>query len=315
MGYTFGGGRGGSGCKSLTDSGTSQLEMRYLAHVTGDKSFSEKVDRFYEQVKKKPSFDGLWPNCFQNSRGKIHFGADSDSFYEYLLKAYIQGGQQDASLWQMYDGAVAGMEKHLIKEGPDGLTYLGQFQWNGGSGGSYMEEMEHLTCFVPGWLALGAQTAAGAATREHRMELAGKLAYTCWQMYDKQPTGIGPERVKKMRIDLSATDTREYILRPEAFEGWWYMRELTQDAKYREWGWKSFSSIEKYLWTPHGYASLKDVRSAQPKQVDRMESFFLAETLKYLYLLQDPDHQMKLDRYVFNTEAHPLSVLVNAPEA
>ena len=35
-------------------------------------------------------------------------------------------------------------------------------------------------------------------------------------------------------------------------------------------------------------------------------SFFLAETLKYLYMLQSPDHEISLARYVFNTEAHPL---------
>ena len=40
-----------------------------------------------------------------------------------------------------------------------------------------------------------------------------------------------------------------------------------------------------------------------------MESFFIAETQKYLLLLQDPEHSMKLERYVFNTEAHPLSIL------
>ena len=42
-----------------------------------------------------------------------------------------------------------------------------------------------------------------------------------------------------------------------------------------------------------------------------MESFFLAETLKYLYLLFDDDaaNRFPLDQYVFNTEAHPLPVL------
>jgi hypothetical protein len=40
-----------------------------------------------------------------------------------------------------------------------------------------------------------------------------------------------------------------------------------------------------------------------------MESFFLAETIKYLYLVQDPDKPIDLSKFVFNTEAHPLSVL------
>lgn len=77
------------------------------------------------------------------------------------------------------------------------------------------------------------------------------------------------------------------------------MRQL--DEKFREWGWKTFLAFE--------YASLKDVRSASKNYLDRMESFFIAETQKYLLLLQDPDHTMRLDRYVFNTEAHPLTML------
>ena len=47
-----------------------------------------------------------------------------------------------------------------------------------------------------------------------------------------------------------------------------------------------------------------------------MESFFLSETLKYLYLLLGDDDShwgpravLPLDKYVFNTEAHPLPVL------
>lgn len=44
------------------------------------------------------------------------------------------------------------------------------------------------------------------------------------------------------------------------------------------------------------------------KPDDHMESFFLAETLKYLYLLMQPDHPVDLMKYTFNTEAHPLKI-------
>jgi len=312
--YTFGGGKGGMGCNSLAESGTNQLEFAYLSHVTGDRSYAEKVFRFYDTVQKHPSLDGLWPNCFLSGRGKITFGADGDSFYEYLLKAWLQGGRKDASLWKLYDRAAFGLEKHLVRTGKDSLKYLGNLNWPGTSAApSYIEEMEHLTCFVPGWLALGAMSKEGEQSREQRMDLAKSLANTCWKMYDSQPSGIGPERVKGMKMDLSGTDTREYILRPEALEGWWYMHEVTQDPRYREWGWKTFNAFEQNLWVANGYASLKDVRSNRRQLLDRMESFFLAETLKYLFLLQDPDHTIHLDRYVFNTEAHPLSLLEFAP--
>lgn len=307
--YTFGGGRGGSGCPSLAESGTLQLEMRYLSRVTGDEVFAAKTMRFYETVQAQKNLEGLWPNCWERGKGKITLGADGDSFYEYLLKVWLQGGnrEDEGFLKDMYNNAVKAMQKHMVKKGPDGLSYMGTLSWDSASGSvAYTPEMEHLMCFVPGWLALGAQY---SDQRSEVMELADALAYTCWQMYERQPTGISPERVKSHAMDLSKTNTREYILRPEALEGWWYMFEITKDEKFREWGWKTFLAFEKWLWVPNGYASLKDVRSASKNYLDRMESFFIAETQKYLLLLQDPDHTMRLDRYVFNTEAHPLTML------
>jgi len=281
--------------------------MRYLSHATGDPSFAAKPDRFYDTIRRQKSFEGLWPNCFMSGRGKITFGADGDSFYEYLLKVWVQGGQKEDSLWEMYDAAANAMEKHMVRKGQDSMSYLGYLQWDGTTA-SLVQEMEHLVCFVPGWLALGAKTARGATSAERRMALAAAIAETCWRMYEQQPTGIAPERVKAMLMDLSRTDTREYILRPEALEGWWYMHELSEDPRYREWGWRVFQAFEKNLWVQNGYASLRDVRDKSRGYLDRMESFFLAETLKYLFLLQDPDHQLKLDRYIFNTEGHPLSI-------
>jgi hypothetical protein len=41
---------------------------------------------------------------------------------------------------------------------------------------------------------------------------------------------------------------------------------------------------------------------------DQMESFFLAETLKYLYLLYDDDNFINTGHYVFNTEGHPIPI-------
>jgi len=46
-----------------------------------------------------------------------------------------------------------------------------------------------------------------------------------------------------------------------------------------------------------------------------METFWLSETLKYLYLLFSEDSLVPLDRYVFNTEAHPFPVFEPAAKA
>lgn len=59
-----------------------------------------------------------------------------------------------------------------------------------------------------------------------------------------------------------------------------------------------------------GYRSIKQVVSG-PVLGFRpdMESFFLAETLKYLYLLFSDNDLLPLDQIVFNTEAHPFPIL------
>jgi hypothetical protein len=102
-----------------------------------------------------------------------------------------------------------------------------------------------------------------------------------------------------------------YILRPEAAESLFILHQLTGNPIYREWGWSMFQAIERGCRTAFGYGAHPDVRDPGRTPDDRMESFFLAETLKYLYLLQSPDHSISLARYTFNTEAHPLSIFTS----
>lgn len=61
-----------------------------------------------------------------------------------------------------------------------------------------------------------------------------------------------------------------------------------------------------------GYSSVANVNKLPVEYRDKQESFFLAETLKYLYLLFDDEQTMfPLDRWIFNTEAHPLPIYEN----
>ena len=54
-----------------------------------------------------------------------------------------------------------------------------------------------------------------------------------------------------------------------------------------------------------------------PTLRDKMESFWPAETLKYLYLLLDESKPelLPLDQFVFNTEAHPLPIIGSMEDA
>jgi len=92
------------------------------------------------------------------------------------------------------------------------------------------------------------------------------------------------------------------------------MWRLTGDEMYREWGWKIFESFVAHTKVPGGgYTSLDNVNKIPAPTRDNMESFWLAETLKYLYLLFSPEDLLPLDEVVFNTEAHPLPMFDMPP--
>ncbi|MEJ2679266.1 MAG: glycoside hydrolase family 47 protein, partial [Gemmatimonadota bacterium] len=95
-----------------------------------------------------------------------------------------------------------------------------------------------------------------------------------------------------------------YPLRPEAIESAYYLWKATGDPRYVEMGWAMFRSIVAYARTDAGYAHLRSVITME--KADAMESFFLAETLKYAFLLMAPPQTLDFDSITFNTEAHPL---------
>lgn len=123
------------------------------------------------------------------------------------------------------------------------------------------------------------------------------------QFFLRMNTGISPEYVEfNSGEDFSVGRVApHYLLRPEAVESFYILNFLTGDPVYREWGWEVFQSIEKYCKTHVAYGSLGNVQDVKAKPRDDMESFFLAETLKYLYLLNDPDSDIDILRKVKRT--------------
>jgi len=83
------------------------------------------------------------------------------------------------------------------------------------------------------------------------------------------------------------------------------MYRITGDASWQDKGWKMFESIINATSSKYGHSAIYDVTSEEPNQIDEMESFWLAETLKYFYLLYSTPDTVSLDEWVLNTEAHP----------
>ncbi|KAG5857992.1 hypothetical protein ANANG_G00025350 [Anguilla anguilla] len=102
---------------------------------------------------------------------------------------------------------------------------------------------------------------------------------------------------------------RYYILRPEVIESYMYMWRLTHDPKYRQWGWEAVEALERHCRVEAGFSGIRDVYAASASHDNMQQSFFLSETLKYLYLLFSDDELLSLEDWVFNTEAHPLPVI------
>jgi hypothetical protein len=304
----------------LSEFGTLQIEFRYLAKVANRPEFAAKVEHVFDIMNQISPANGLFPYYYKNNartdalptpgNDKLTFGAMSDSFYEYMLKVWIQGGKTEPMYRNMYDKAMEGMHNELLQRStPSGLVYIADK-----NGGNLDKKMDHLVCFMGGLLALGAYTdplGLDSPRAQRDLQTGKALTYTCYQMYARMKTGISAEFVQfhganDFQIGRGAP---HYLLRPEAVESFFILNQLTGDPVYREWGWEVFQAIEKYCKTKYAYGALSNVQDTNSPPRDKMESFFLAETLKYLYLLQDPDTEIDLlGKHVFNTEAHPLRI-------
>jgi len=206
-----------------------------------------------------------------------------DSYYEYLLKASILFGDEDcARMWRDSETAI---EKYLADRRPDGLWY-GQADMN--TGARTHTYYGALDAFFPAVLVLDKDTRAAADLQES--------SYRMWTL-----AGIEPEQLDYAKMQITSGS---YELRPEIIESNYYLYRATHDAKYLAQGKTYFDALVKNCRTDEGYAALSDVRTM--KQKDSMESFFFAETLKYLYLLYAPESALDFNAVIFNTEAHPM---------
>ncbi|KAG6011060.1 hypothetical protein E4U21_000091 [Claviceps maximensis] len=107
----------------------------------------------------------------------------------------------------------------------------------------------------------------------------------------------------------STIGNKKYILRPEAIESVWYMYRITGDASWMEKGWTMFEATMKATKTSSANTAIGNVLSkGNNVPLDEMESFWLAETLKYYYLLFSEPSVISLDEWVLNTEAHPFKL-------
>ncbi|KAF1948475.1 seven-hairpin glycosidase [Byssothecium circinans] len=111
---------------------------------------------------------------------------------------------------------------------------------------------------------------------------------------------------EKLPLGITGVRDKRYLLRPEAIESVFIMYRITGYEEYMDHAWDMFTSIVAATRTAYGNGQLFNVMENPPSDPEnKMESFWLAETLKYFYLIFSPPDMISLDEWVFNTEAHP----------
>ncbi|XP_049886281.1 endoplasmic reticulum mannosyl-oligosaccharide 1,2-alpha-mannosidase isoform X2 [Pectinophora gossypiella] len=293
---------------------TVQLEFRELSRASKNPRFEQAAAAVSQKIHALPKKHGLVPIFLNPNTGQflrhatITLGARGDSYYEYLLKQWLQTGKTINYLRDDYLSAMEGVRDLLAKRSmPNKLLFIGEL-----SGGSeaFDPKMDHLTCFLPGTLALGHAN----GLPDWHMTMAEELLYTCYLTYAAHPTFLAPEithfNMASLTSDMyTKTADAHSLLRPEFVESLWYMYQITGNTTYQDWGWQIYQSFEKYARVQHGYSSLTNVKNENPVHRDLMETFFLSETLKYMYLLfSDDRYVLDLTKFVLNSEAHPLPI-------
>lgn len=198
---------GDNGASSTAETATLQLEFKYLAKLTGDQRYWDKVERVMRVIDDNGAEDGLVPIYIYPSDGKfrgrnVRLGSRGDSYYEYLIKQYYQTNMAEPVYEAMWREALAGVRRHLVTyTEPSGFTIVGERPQ--GLDAPLSPKMDHLVCFLPGTIALaatGGRPLAEARKRpswsdrhEDDMRLAEELTHTCWATYKYMATGLAAE--------------------------------------------------------------------------------------------------------------------------
>jgi mannosidase alpha-like ER degradation enhancer 2 len=264
--------------------GTLVLEFVLLSRLTGDPKYETAAVNALQALWNRRSTLNLVGNHIDISSGiwthkDAGIGSGIDSFYEYLLKASVLFN--DDYYMDIFEVAYKSALEHLKK----GHWYV---QVSMDQALMVWPHFNSLQGFWPGMQALYGDVDRGAETLHSFHTIVRRF-------------GFPPEGFDLTKNQL-VPGQEGYPLRPEMAESYYYMSLIKKDPIWYTYGLDLFRSLEGITRTKCGYAAVKDVSKYTLE--DRMDSFFLAETCKYLYLLFDEDNFVNDGNYIFNTEGH-----------
>ncbi|XP_069890319.1 ER degradation-enhancing alpha-mannosidase-like protein 3 isoform X3 [Dipodomys merriami] len=267
--------------------GTLILEFAALSRFTGATIFEEyarkALDFLWEKRQRSSNLVGVTINIHTGDwvRKDSGVGAGIDSYYEYLLKAYVLLG--DDSFLERFNTHYNAIMRYisqppLLLDVHIHKPMLNARTW-----------MDALLAFFPGLQVLKGDIRPAIETHE--------MLYQVIKKHNFLPEAFTTD----FRVHWA-----QHPLRPEFAESTYFLYKATGDPYYLEVGKTLIENLNKYARVPCGFAAMKDVRTGSHE--DRMDSFFLAEMFKYLYLLfaDKEDIIFDIEDYIFTTEAHLL---------
>ncbi|KAH7339610.1 seven-hairpin glycosidase [Rhizoctonia solani] len=310
--------------------GTLVLEWAKLSDYTGNATYRLLAEKSMRRIGTNDSpLPGLPAQGIDPSTGKpvgdyITWGGGSDSYFEYLIKygrLTNNASPEWTSRWlTAVDSSIRYLAQTAVNTSVPDLLYLGDY-----TNKRVRHISSHLACFHGGNWIMGGRLTGNDTIVQYGL----RLTDACWNSYEKTGTGIGPEVFAYVGPDGSYTGTSPsasdlefyqkngfyiyngyayYDLRPEVLESNFYAWRATGDIKYFNRAVAGLESIKKYCRPGVAVDGIWDVRSTNSSYIDHTESFFFAEVMKYIYLTFEDPAKFSLDKYVFNTEAHPFEL-------
>ncbi|XP_012280653.1 ER degradation-enhancing alpha-mannosidase-like protein 2 [Orussus abietinus] len=285
--------------------GTFLVEFGTLSRLTGDPLYEEVAMNAIKALNYHKSNIGLVGNHIDVLTGHwtaqdSGIGAGIDSYFEYLAKGALL--LQDPLLMTLFQQHKEAIEKYTRQEDWHVLVSMNK-------GHVTLPIFQSLDAYWPGLLSLFGEIDNAMKTLHNYHKV--------WKQY-----GFMPEIYNIPQSEAGA-NREGYPLRPELIESVMYLYRATNDSYLLQIGVDILRSLQHSAKSTCGYATISDIRDH--RKGDRMESFFLAETTKYLFLLFDPDNfihnsgcqgdivqtqwgecVVNAGGYIFNTEAHPI---------
>ncbi|CAM4666533.1 unnamed protein product [Leuciscus chuanchicus] len=269
--------------------GTMILEFAALSRLSGDTIFEEHarkaMDVLWEKRQRGSDLVGTVINIHNGDwvRRDSGVGAGIDSYYEYLMKAYILLG--DKVYLKRFNTHYSAIMKYISQ--PPLLLNVHMHNPTV----NVRSWMDSLLAFFPGLQVLRGDLKPAIETHE--------MLYQVTKQHNFLPEAFTTE----FRVHWG-----QHPLRPEFAESTYFLYKATGDPYYLKVGQSIVEKLNAHARVPCGFAAVQDVRTGTHE--DRMDSFFLAEMFKYLYLLFSEKSQLPIDidDYIFTTEAHLLPV-------